>query len=85
MNEIEEKFYNKYTPKELCEKFGIISVHFEPFDDMSYLWETENVELLQQRVKELAYSTIFEGFRYYFKDYKSLEKFVQSLFTEEEE
>ena len=78
----EEKFYNKYSPKELYEKFGIISVHFEPFDDMSYLWETDNIELLQQRVKELAYSTIFEDFRYCFKDYESLKKFVQALFSE---
>ena len=37
-----DRFYNKYTPKEQNEKFGIRSVHFEPFEDMEYVWEDEN-------------------------------------------
>ena len=31
MTDKQIKFYNKFTPKEQNEKFGIIAVHFEPF------------------------------------------------------
>ena len=77
-------FYNKYAPKDLCEKFGIISVHFEPYDDMSYLWDTDSIKSLQQSVKELAYSTIFEDFRYSFKDAESLKKFIKEQTNDNE-
>lgn len=72
-------FYNKWTPKEQSEKFGIISVHFEPFEDMEYLWEDEyiTIEKLTKNIKELAYSTVFQGYRYYFKDGEHLRKFCE--------
>ena len=30
---MDDRFYNKYTPKEQNKKFGIRSVHFEPFEE----------------------------------------------------
>ena len=77
------KFFNKYTPQELFNKFGIISVHFYPYEDNSYLLDTENIENIKQSLKEYLYSTIFEDYRYFFKDEKSLEYFIKNIINKE--
>lgn len=75
------KFYNKFTPKEQFEKFGIRSVHFEPFEDMDYVWEqdhdTYTIEECQNTLKEYCHSTIYQGFRYFFTDLENLKKFCE--------
>lgn len=72
---MQNKFYNKFTPKEQNEKFGIVSVHFEPFEDMEYVYENENVDEVYESLEEYVHSTIYQGFRYFFKDLKSLKLF----------
>ncbi len=74
---MQDRFYNKFTPKELNDKFGIISVHFEPFEDMEYIYETENVEEAYGSLKEYVHSTIYQGFRYFFDDLDNLKKFCE--------
>lgn len=75
------KFYNKFTPKEQNEKFGIIAVHFEPFEDMDYVWEqdhdTYTIEECQETLKEYCHSTIYQGFRYFFNSLENLKKFCE--------
>ena len=71
------KFYNKFTPKEQHEKFEIISVHFEPFEDMDYVWENENVEEAYKSLEEYCHSTIYQGFRYFFNNLENLKKFSE--------
>ena len=76
-----QNFYGKYTPKELNEKFGIVSVNFEPFEDMDYVWEkyhhTYTIEECQDDLKEYYHSTIYQGFRYSFNSLENLKKFCE--------
>lgn len=76
-----DNFYNKYTPDEQYEKFGIRSVYFIPFKDMDYVWEqdhdTYTIDECQETLKEYAHSTIYQGFRYFFKDLESLKNFCE--------
>ena len=74
---MDDKFYNKYTPKEQNEKFGIRSVHFEPFEDMEYVWENENIDEAYESLEEYAHSTIYQGFRYFFTDLEKLKQFCE--------
>ena len=71
------KFYNKFTPKEQHEKFGIISVHFEPFEDMEYIYENEIVEEAYASLEEYVHSTIYQGFRYFFNSLENLKQFCE--------
>ena len=81
MNDKQINFYNKFTPKEQNEKFGIIAVHFEPFEDMDYVWEqdhdTYTIEECQETLKEYCHSTIYQGFRYFFNSLENLKKFCE--------
>jgi len=70
-------FYNKFIPKEQYERFGVVAVHFSPFEDMEYVWENENIEEAYEDLKQYAHSTIYEGFRYFFKDLKYLKNFCE--------
>lgn len=72
-----DNFYNKFTPKEQYEKFGIGAVHLEPFEDMEYVWETENVNEVYKSLEEYVHSTIYQGYRYFFKDLTSLKQFCE--------
>ena len=72
-------FYNKYTLNELREKFGIISVHFYPFEDMGYVYETEDVDEAYDSLKEYVHSTIYQGFRYFFNSLDNLKKFCEMV------
>lgn len=77
MTENKNNFYNKYTPKEQNEKFGITAVHFAPFEDMEYVWETENVDDTYDSLKEYVHSTIYQDFRYFFNSLDNLKKFCE--------
>lgn len=77
MTDKQIKFYNKYTPKEQNEKFGIVSVHFEPFEDMEYIYENENVEEAYESLEEYVHSTIYQGFRYFFNSLENLKQFCE--------
>lgn len=68
-------FFRCYTPKQLHENFGIIFVHFEPFEDMEYVYEKENID--KQTMKEYIHSTIYQGYRYFFNNLENLKKFTE--------
>ena len=70
-------FYNKYTPKEQNEKFGIRAVHFEPFEDIEYVYENENIDEVYDSLKEYVHSTIYQGYRYFFDSLDNLKKFCE--------
>lgn len=76
-----QNFYGKYTPKEHNEKFGIVSVHFEPFEDMEYVWtqchRSYSLEECQDDLKEYCHSTIYQGYRYFFNSLENLKKFCE--------
>lgn len=74
---MDDRFYNKYTPKEQNEKFGIRSVHFEPFEYMEYIWENENIDEVYESLEEYVHSTVYQGFRYFFTDLKKLKQFCE--------
>lgn len=77
MTENTKNFYNKYTLNELIEKFGIISVHFYPFEDMEYVYETEDVDEAYDSLKEYVHSTIYQGYRCFFNSLDNLKKFTK--------
>ena len=83
MTDKQIKFYNKFTPKEQNEKFGIIAVHFEPFEDMDYVWEqdhdTYTIEECQETLKEYWDSRRFLAACTFLENGKSCEEVAELL------
>lgn len=73
----EKNFYNKYSPKVQYDKFGITAVHFEPFEDMEYIFENENIDEAYDSLREYVHSTIYQGFRYFFENLDDLKSFCE--------
>lgn len=68
--------FNKYSLKELYEKFNVVQVGFHPFDDFDP-WENEEDRL--SALEDLKYSTVYKGIRYYFKTPKDLKNFCEMV------